>query len=495
MLRLALALLVAGPAAGFAHDPDCPQIVANVHIDGLDSARAAEALRHMLTKPGQPYSDANAMDDIARLAESKLCRPVSVRTEATENGRVNVIFVVRNARRAVREVQFKNASHLNVPELQALTRVRPGMVFDRDLNVLACYEIQDHLKNLGYHFANVTLVEGYDNTHERVIFNICSGPKVRIRDVRIAGHGNWTTAGKLAEQIDTRKPRVKTWGDLYRPDVIENDIRKLEDYCRDQGYLRARVWRELRFSDDFQYVDVQFHVKEGTRYRVADWQLETTGDLPKAKLARIVRVKKGDFYDAAAVNADVRNLTDWGGWRGKRLIVKSILTEVPDAPGLVRVQYHVEDAPVHQVGEVIIVGNTVTRDDVIRARVNLQPGQILEYPELRRAEKNLRELGIFNVDPVKGIAPTVQVLDSPGNFKDILIKVEETKTGSLTIGVGFNTDSGSLLQVVLQERNFDPRRWPTSWAEVREGRAFRGGGQFLRIEFLPTPQVVWRPRP
>jgi outer membrane protein assembly factor BamA len=101
----------------------------------------------------------------------------------------------------------------------------------------------------------------------------------------------------------------------------------------------------------------------------------------------------------------------------------------------------------------------------------------------------LARLGIFETNPEKGIRPTVQVIDSPGPFQDILVKVEETRTGSLMLGAGINSDNGLMGTIVLNERNFDILRWPTSFDDFFEGKAFRGAGQEFRIEAVPGTQV------
>src|SRR5262249_51403600 len=73
------------------------------------------------------------------------------------------------------------------------------------------------------------------------------------------------------------------------------------------------------------------------------------------------------------------------------------------------------------VGEIRIVGNSVTQDRVIRqALVGIEPGQILRPRRLKVAEKKLAAMGLFMIDPVRGIRPRVWILDVPGQFKDIL---------------------------------------------------------------------------
>jgi RNA polymerase sigma factor (sigma-70 family) len=83
--------------------------------------------------------------------------------------------------------------------------------------------------------------------------------------------------------------------------------------------------------------------------------------------------------------------------------------------------------PPARVGQIFIVGNTNVRQDVILRQLPLYPGGVLTYPQLKTAERNLERLGLFRVEPEKGIRPTVKVVDSDADsgFKDIVVTVEE----------------------------------------------------------------------
>ncbi|HMC66843.1 MAG TPA: BamA/TamA family outer membrane protein [Gemmataceae bacterium] len=174
------------------------------------------------------------------------------------------------------------------------------------------------------------------------------------------------------------------------------------------------------------------------------------------------------------------------GYTGVEAIVRD---QVFYRPGEVAVHYEVQERPPATVGQIIIYGNTVTRDNVIRRQIPLYPGQILTYPDLRRAEANLARLGIFETDPEKGLRPTVTVDDSDSPVKDVYVNVQESHTGSLLFGVGVNSDAGLTGSIVLNERNFDIFRPPTSFADLFSGRAFRGAGQEFRVEAMPGTQV------
>src|SRR5207244_8195851 len=79
--------------------------------------------------------------------------------------------------------------------------------------------------------------------------------------------------------------------------------------------------------------------------------------------------------------------------------------------------------------------------------------------------------------------------DSDSEFKNILVNVQETRTGSLLFGLGVNSDAGLTGSIVLNERNFDITRYPTSFDDLLSGHAFRGGGQELRMEAVPGTQL------
>jgi hypothetical protein len=98
-------------------------------------------------------------------------------------------------------------------------------------------------------------------------------------------------------------------------------------------------------------------------------------------------------------------------------------------------------------------------------------------------------MGIFKVDPATKTRPTIQVLNSPGPFKDILVKIEETSTRRWRLETGLNALGQPILRVIMEDRNFDPFSPPPSWAHIMEGKAFAGGGQRVRLEvvrFIPS---------
>lgn len=77
----------------------------------------------------------------------------------------------------------------------------------------------------------------------------------------------------------------------------------------------------------------------------------------------------------------------------------------------------------------------------------------------------------------------------PPGWVDINVAANEGRTGRLMFGAGVNSDAGIVGSFVWDERNFNLFRPPTSFADIIDGRAWRGGGQRFRLEAAPGDQV------
>jgi outer membrane protein assembly factor BamA len=78
-----------------------------------------------------------------------------------------------------------------------------------------------------------------------------------------------------------------------------------------------------------------------------------------------------------------------------------------------------------RVGQIFVVGNKTTPTSTILKRVKLVPGQVLDYGAMRASERSLAALGLFVVNPERGIRPTVTVIEGDGPYQDILVTVQE----------------------------------------------------------------------
>ncbi|MCH7911347.1 MAG: BamA/TamA family outer membrane protein, partial [Candidatus Hydrogenedentes bacterium] len=131
--------------------------------------------------------------------------------------------------------------------------------------------------------------------------------------------------------------------------------------------------------------------------------------------------------------------------------------------------YRVREYDLKYVREIQITGNAVTRDDVVRRQLLLSPGDRFDGTALRNSQNRLNSTGFF--DAVRFTAEDVEEND---RFSDLLIDVEEGKTGTFNFGGGFSTDTNTSGFAEIRLNNFDITNWPS----------FSGGGQQFSTRFV-----------
>jgi outer membrane protein insertion porin family len=470
--------------------------VAEVLVSGNRLRSSQDILAVFGLRPGQRYEEETIRAGTKRLYDKGWFTPngIEVKTVERPDKQINVIVYVTELTNFIEEIKYNGAQHLSPTELAKLTGLKIRAPMSPHLNQQARLNILRKYQEDGRIHASVTLREGTKLDDRRVIFDIVEGPKVKIGDIDfkfVGPHESGISTGRLREQLTISRSKIGGLiGGDYQPGQIDFDVLKLTEYYQGLGFLDARVSRELIFSADQQYVTVVFHVIEGTRYKIGRVQISGNAVYTEKKLLEYTDLRENEFYDKSKISADLKRIRDLYGYGGREVAVREEHPEPQPNSGIVHVHYQVMESEPVRVGEVLIQGNTVTQDRIIRREIMPQPGQILEFPLLKASENNLSRLGIFKEDPSQGIKPTVEVLEPRGDspFRDILVTVQEAQTGSFMVGAGINSDAGVTGSIVLNERNFDILNFPTSWEDIVEGRAFRGGGQEFRLEAVPGNQ-------
>jgi outer membrane protein assembly complex protein YaeT len=492
---LAVLAAFAAAAGALAQATGRQDMVTEVIVSGNHNINSNVILNKLKTREGRPYDPDVAKEDCRALTSMGSFRDVRPIVHSTADGKFIVEFHVEEHPNLIQDVVYKNARHLKAEDIDTLKLLRKGTPLNPDLCRKAVFDIKEFYQDKGYYFAEVQLEEGGRPTDTRIVFNVTEGPIVRVRSTSFTGNDTLATQARLRTQIDTSRRFLSLpLGGVFRPVLVNNDIQKLQDYYKSNGYLAATVSRQVYFSPDYKLVDVIFNINEGPRFKIKDVRVDGVKNLPPAQVEAILRLKPGDYYNETKITADCRNIQDLEGWRGYKVLAKKepFIAE----PGLVTVHYEVhEEGPPRpsRVGEIHIYGNEVTKERVIRRLLGLYPGQVLEYPQLRLAEQALARTQIFENSPEKNIRPIVELspkTDFPdAEFKDIDVYVKEAPTGSLMVGVGVNSSDGLVGNIVLNERNFDILRPPTSLADLFSGRAWKGAGQEFRIEASPGTTV------
>jgi len=511
--------LFAGSPRAAAEESPVGKILADV-IPVDNRLRSKQHIQgKMLTKKDKAFDENTAREDVARLMKSNWFAPngVELKTSLTPDGKVLVFVHVQELKSVVHKISFLGNKHYGESELfEALTlsQVRQGAAMNPANNRYAAAQLTRKLQEDGRYYAQVSLLKGDQPADEEVVFNIVEGPVVRVG--RVDFHGNQiASADRLRTVVNTKGARFGTPTILTERFVqakLNEDIQQLLNYYRRLGYLDAQIVPDVEPTGDLAAVRVTFHIREGRMYTVRETRVDGNHTIAEARIRTAIAVEQGKPYDESVVQADAKRIGTMHGYQGLQAGVEPGVFLVPGQPGVVDVHYKVtEPERVAQqpgggpgvprgpdrVGKIEVVGNTVAQQRVILNQLTgINPGQILEYPRIEEARQNLIRLSIFDSDP----PPAIEVLppDNPDSpFRDIKVTVRETRTGMVGLQVGVNSNAGLNGTLTVNQRNFDILKVPTSVSDLLGGKAFRGGGQELRLTAMPGEiiqryEATWR---
>ncbi len=474
-----------------AHAADTPagRIIENIVPMGTRLRPPQQIVDLMHSRPGKPYDEALIQEDVRRLHATKWFVPgsVEVRTAIQPDGKVIVYLYLSELSSTVQEVVYQGVQHISPNELQNLSGVRKGDPMNPLTNELGRQAILRKYQEDGRYFASVELLEGKTQADTRVVYSVVEGPVVKVTSLQFKGN-KFADNGRLKTALATKKQFIGLFGGKFNPMTLDVDRQHIVEYYHGLGFLGVRVSPEVVRSDEPGQIRIVYHIDEGIRYSVSDLQIEGNKSVDTSALKLLTEQKPGDTYDRRLVQGDLLRMRDYYGMRGHAVAVEEKPYEVPGQPGVVSVSYQVQGdrGEPDRVGVVKIEGNTVTKSSVIMNQLNMYPGQILQYPELENARMRLSRLGIF--DPQNPPSVEVEANEFDSSIKDIRVRVQETRTGQFMVGGGVNSNAGLSGSIVVNENNFDLFRFPTSWDDIRLGRAWRGAGQSLRIEAVPGTQ-------
>ncbi len=434
------------PAARTAAAGAAQGIVSDIQVVGNQRIDASTIRSYMLIAAGDPYSQSQVNASLKALYATGLFSDVSIGRE----GSALVVKVQENP--TVNEVAFEGNHKLTDENLRGVVQLRPRSVFtpaaaeaDRQ-RILAAYGGKARFA------ATVTPeIIKLPNNRVNVVFKINDGSATLISRIVFTGNRAYSE-GTLQDVIASRETawwRFLSSSDIYDPQRLEYDKELLRRYYLRHGYADFRV---LDASADLtanrQAFFLTFALHEGPRYELSSVDVHSTlANFPDKRLLPLVQVGKGDWYDGDAIERSVQAITDYVQHHGQAFVdVRPAIKRDP-AKHTIALLFDVVEGPRVWVERINITGNTRTEDKVIRRQFQLAEGDPFNAALLRKSRQRLQDLDYFN---------SVTVTDAPGSAPDravVTTDVSEKSTGSLTVGGGYSTDIGALVNFGIRERN------------------------------------------
>jgi len=424
-------------------------------------------LAQMRTRVGQPYSDQVVEQDVETLYKTGSILNVRIFAQPEGNG-VKVIVSVQT-RSIVREIEIDGAERIKAKRLRKEIKLKLNQPINEQQLEEARQKIIEVYQAHGFTDVSAQFrVDAIDEKRgtSRVVFTINEGAKGAVRRIQFQGNEHFSQ-GVLRKQMKTRGKTLVSFIDKSgRLDEVQlqQDLDKIREWYQDHGYIDVEIKDVRRERSHNGPLILTIVIAEGPQYHVGKLTISGEKVATEGNIRALLKMKEGSVYSPKALHDDAKALADAYGSGGYVDLV--ILPEgTPAGPARIDVHYKIEEGDRSFLQRVNIVGNTRTKDKVIRREVLIAPGDVFNTVRVDTTKKRLENLGYFSK-----VETYPEDTDVAGR-KDLTILVQEKRTGSLSFGAGFSTIDSLVGFIELTQGNFDLLNWPS----------FTGAGQKFRM--------------
>ena len=462
--RLLLALVVLSPmiamgdatwtsGAAFAQG-----VIKNIEVSGNRRVEPETVRSYLQFVPGDTYSSAKVDASIKALFATGLFADVSINAK----GSTVVVSVKENP--VINQVAFEGNSEVDTATLRGEVQLKPRSVFTRAKAQADVQRILDVYRRQGLFAASVEpKIIQLEQDRVNLVFEINEGAATKVKGINFVGNHAFSDS-QLRDIISTTQ---QGWFDflkgtsVYDPDRMNLDRELIRQYYIKNGYADASVTAaNAEIDPDGSGFIITFAIDEGQPYTFGAINIESSlPDIVPSDYTSQLLTQEGAVYDASQIDKTTEALTLAVADRGYAF-ARVRPRSVPDvANRTIGITYVIDEGPRIYIERINVIGNTRTKDFVIRREFRLAEGDAFNSLLIDRAKKRLQGLGIFKSVDIKrrpGSAPDRVVLD---------VMVEEQSTGELSFGAGYSTSEGVIGDVSITERNLF------------------GNGQYVRLGF------------
>ncbi|TWU09412.1 Outer membrane protein assembly factor BamA precursor [Symmachiella macrocystis] len=513
--------------------------IRRVEVEGNRTIPVDAIARKIMIRPDQEVTSQQIRAEVQSLHKTRWFFDVKPNLREADDGDGYVLVFKVRERPILQDVVYKGNEEIKTKQLAAITNLRKGSAFDVSLNRDSVRAIESYYQEKGFIHCKVTLEKGDHEDDREVVFVIDEGPKVVVTKIKFEGN-DFFSGPLLRTKVVTKTRKLGFFGGKFDPASIPDDIVALKEYYFSLGFFDVKIENDVKQSKDGSKVQLTYTIDEGIRYKVGEIRFNGPRVIAEETFREQLKLREGDEFDERKLNTDIAMIKAAYGKLGRIFAVVNTGSKYYDEPGKMDLVFDVNEDQPYRINKIIVKFKgeyPTTKESTVLDRIPIKPGDLADPAVLKLAKSRLEGSQLFAGRGQPGAPPSLEVkqidneqvenaarevvraqyTDAPAQnpivsnspqgdpfgdslglpqadwvdsrMLDLEVGVEEAQTGRLMIGAGVNSDSGLVGSVVLDERNFDIFRPPTSWDDIWSGRAWRGAGQQFRLEAVPGTVV------
>jgi outer membrane protein insertion porin family len=467
-----------------------PGVIEHIEFLGNRRIRTDTLKARIFSREGDPYNEETLRRDFQALWNTQFFEDVKLRVEDAADrpdGKI-IIFDVKE-RPQIRRIRYDGIHSISESDiLDRFKERKVGLSVESPFDPTKIKKAEVVLKELlgehGRQFAKVT------PQYERIassnavilVFKIDEGPKVKVGTIKFTGNHAFSDR-KLIRAMKHDRPYgiplyfwdipvlTKTYDHEKLNEDLEVGIRGL---YQDNGYFRVVVAPNGPILQNVDVphrgvglpgmrahigkaVNITIPIEEGEQYRMGTLKI-VSSDPDKAlslkvePLKAIFPLKEGDILNVDKLRKALKNYTDAYGQYGFIDFTAEPDFDIDDAAKIINLTLHFDEQKQYYVRRINFIGNTTTRDKVIRRELLIDEGSLFDKRRWDISILRLNQLNYF--DKIEADKAVELQKNTKDGTVDINLKLKEKGKQSIGLQGGVSGLAGGFIGLTYQTNNF-----------------------------------------
>jgi len=456
-------------------------VISEINVQGNRRIPADTIRSRIFTKAGDVYDQAALERDFNSLWNTGYFEDIKFLREQTPKGWRIIVQVKEKP--TIREINYLGLSSVsNSDVLDRFKQDKVGLVVESQYDPTRIKKAENSIRQLlsehGRQFATIrTEVRQIPPAAVGITFVVKEGPKVKVGKIRFQGNKAIKSRVLRAAMKNLRPIGVphsifleNIFAKTYDATKLEEDTERVRAEYQNRGYFKAGVGDPktnihdtghkgfhipLLQSGPGKAVDITMPIEEGDKYRLGKITFKNNKAISNnAALRSMFPLKDGDIFSREKIAKGLENLRKAYGEYGYINYTGVPSTTFDDDKKLAYLEIDVDEGKQFYVRRIEFVGNTTTRDKVIRRELALEEGGVYNSRLWEFSLLRLNQLSYF--DQLKADDPNIteKKLDEKNGQVDLTLHVHEKGKNAIGLNGGVSGLEGAFIGLNYSTNNF-----------------------------------------
>lgn len=427
-------------------------LVSKITLKGHKKIEADAIQNKLISQKGEAFSKEKVAEDVKALFKTGYFYDVIVEKESLGKDQVEIIYTLVEKPTIV-TIEYEGNEEIDTDELEGVVNLKAYQILDNSVLKEAVEKIEKLYEDKGFFLARVNMQVNEVKKGETVgvIFKIQENDKVVVKNIKFLGNQK-LDSDKLKSVMQTKEGGFFSFisgSGAYKQDVFDRDTQILNFLYFNEGFVQVKIDRPYVYiTPDKKGIFITINIVEGDQFNIGS--VDFSGDLlfDEDELLKSLSIKSGELFSYEKMQKDIQTLTAKYGDLGYAYANPIPRTRVKEKEKIVDLTFEIDKGNKVYLGKINVVGNTKTRDKVVRRELQIFEEELYNETRKRESIDNVRRLGYFE-------EVNFQTKTPPGkpDIMDIDIVVKERNTGSIQVGAGYSSFDGFVLNGQVNQIN------------------------------------------